>query len=334
MKIEKLPSGNYRVRVTIGHTPDGKPVRKSFTHSDKKTLRRIAAEYADTHRNVTTNQSVGAALDAMLLSKSPVLSPSTVRAYTSMTRTMKARHARFCALSVHSVSRQDLQTFINTLVGAGKSPKTVRNYHGMLSAAFKFAGYNLPPVTLPQKVPPNINIPDDQILSMIMKAACEEGLEVPIALGVMGMRRSEICALSIDDLKGSILHVRKAVVYGPDKKLHEKTTKNFTSDRYVRIPDAIADMIRKQGFITDQTPAALSHSFDRLLKKYDLPHYTLHDLRHFCASYCHNILHMSDAQIQAITGHKTSIVLRAHYIHPMDTDRTGKLAADSLASLM
>lgn len=50
-KIEKLPSGNYRIRVIVGHTEDGKPIRKSFTHYDKTKLRRIAAEYADAHRN-------------------------------------------------------------------------------------------------------------------------------------------------------------------------------------------------------------------------------------------------------------------------------------------
>lgn len=334
MKLEKLPSGNYRIRVTIGYTPDNKPIRKSFTHSDKKTLRRIASEYADTHRHATTNQSVGVALDAMIAAKTPVLSPSTVRAYTSMTKTLKNKHARFCALSVHSVSRQDLQTFVNTLVGEGRAPKTVRNYHGMLSAAFKFAGYNLPPVTLPQKEHPDIHIPDEKILSRIMEAAREKGLEVPIALGVMGMRRSEICALTLDDLDGSVLHVRKAVVYGPDKLLHEKLTKNYMSDRYVRIPDAIAAKIREQGYVTDQTPAALSHAFDRLLEANGLPHYRLHDLRHFCASYCHNILHMSDAQIQAITGHKTSVVLREHYLHSMRDDATAKRVANRLAKLM
>lgn len=334
MKLEKLPSGNYRVRVTIGHTPDGKPIRKSFTHSDKTTLRRIAAEYADTHRNVTTSKSIGAALDDMIAAKMPVLSPSTLRAYTSMSKTLKAKYGRFCAMAVHSVSRQDMQKLINDMVQTGKTPKTIRNYHGMLSAAFKFSDCSLPAVTLPQRVPPIINIPDEQTISRIMDAARQKGIDVPITLAIFGMRRSEICALTADDLTGNLLHVHRAAVYGPDRAIHEKMPKNYTSDRYVRIPDATAAKIRAQGYVTDMTPAALSHAFERLLKQNGLPHYRLHDMRHFCASYCHNVLHMSDAQIQAITGHKTSVVLRANYIHAMDTEQTAKLVADSLAGLM
>lgn len=334
MKLEKLPSGNYRIRVTVGYDADGKRIRKSFTGSDKTKLRRIAAEYADTHRGNGSRQSVGDAMAAFLTAKKPVLSPSTLRAYTSMDKTLKAKYGRFYALAVASVGVQDMQKLINDMLKNGSTPKTIKNYHGLLSAAFKYAGYNLPPVTLPQQGRPDINIPDEATMHRIMDAAKGTDLEIPLALASFGLRRSEICALTVEDLTGSILHIHRAAVYGSDKAIHTKLPKNYTSDRHIRIPDDLAEKIRKQGYITEMTPAALSHAYNRLLEKNDIPHFRLHDLRHFFVSYCHNVLKLSDAQIQTITGHKTSVVLRNNYLHSMNDDQTGQLVSDNLAKFM
>lgn len=330
-KIEKLPSGNYRIRVVVGHTPDGKIKRKSFTGNNKAKLRRLAAEYADRRR--VTGLNVGDAIDAFIAAKSPVLSPSTVKAYSSMAATLKSRHGQFCALSVDDMRQADLQRFINSLLPDHAS-KTICNYHGLLSAAFKFSGSSLPPVTLPRKDQKEILIPDEDMVRRI-SAAVEGGrLEVPVGLAMMGLRRSEICALALDDLDGNMLRIHRAVVYGLDNQTVEKDTKTYSSYRTIRIPDKIADRIRAQGFVTDYTPAGLSAAFRLMLKKNGLPHFRLHDMRHFFASYCHNVLLLSDAQIQAITGHKTSVVLRSNYIHAMNQQKTGEMVADSLSGLL
>ena len=334
MKIEKLKSGNYRVRVVIGHDEQGKPIRKSFTHPDKMKLRRIAAEYADEHRNVTTRQTVSQAMDAFLLTKEPVLSPSTLRAYTSMTRTLKSRHARFCALSVASMDQKTMQQFINARISAGNTPKTVCNYHAYLSAVFNYAGYTLPKVTLPQKVKPNVSIPDESVVEKFMAEAEARNLDVPLALALFGMRRSEICALTLDDLDENYIHVFKAAVYGPDNAIRIKYAKTYTSDRYVRIPSHIADKIRAQGYITDRSPEGLSKAFNRLLKSSGLPHHSLHSLRHFFVSYCYNVLQISDVQIEKITGHKNDTVLRQNYLHSMRDQQIAEMVSDSLADLM
>lgn len=334
MKIEKLPSGNYRVRVIIGHDDKGKPIRKSFTHADKTKLRRIASEYADEHRNVTSRQTVGNALTSFLDAKTPVLSPSTMRAYTSMAKTLRKEYARFCALSVASVGQKELQAFVNSRVAAGNSPKTISNYHGFLSAVFKYAGFNLPPVTLPQQVKPKITIPEEEAVKLFMEMAKARNLDVALTLALFGMRRSEICALTVDDLDGEWLHVCKALVYGPDNQLHVKYTKNSTSDRYIRIPAETADRIREQGYITDRTPEGISKAFNRLLIRCGVPHQRLHDLRHFFVSYCHNVLHMSDMQIQNITGHKNEKVLRSNYLHSMNDQAVAEIVSDSVLDLI
>ena len=333
MKVEKLSSGNYRVRVIIGHTPDGTPIRKSFTHHDKTRLYSIVYAYADAHRNII-NMTLGDAIDAFIAVKTAVLSPSTIRAYTSMAVALKTDSDRLCGLYLADINRMDVQQLVNRLVLTGHSPKTVRNYYGFLSGVFKFHGESLPEVSLPQKTRPAIYIPDEQQIKALALTAKGTRMEVPLTLAAFGLRRSEICALTVKDLNGSVLHICRATVYGYDNRMHTKAPKTYTSDRFVRIPDATADLIREQDYVTKYTPAGLSNAFYRLCEKAGVPHYRLHDLRHFFVSYCHNVLNMPDAQIQAITGHKTSVIMRENYLHVMHADSAGKYVSDSLSSML
>ena len=332
MKVEKTASGKYRIRVIIGYDDNGKPIRRSFTNADKKKLLAIAHSYANEHRT-GKRKNLGKAIDDFLTAKTPVLSPSTIRAYTSLAKTLKSEHAAFCALPVDAVTIKDMQMFINSLLDKGNTPKTVRNFHGFLSAVFKYAGERMPEATLPQKTRPVIHIPDEQTARRIMEAVKGTRLEVPAMLAFFALRRSEICALSINDLYGDVIHVHSALVYGKDCKPHLKATKTYTSDRFVKIPSYLADLIRLQGYVTDYTPHGLSHAFNRMLEKENLPHFRLHDLRHWFVSYCHNILKLSDAQIQSITGHKTSAVMRVHYLHVMDAESAANTAVDGVSKL-
>ena len=334
MKIEKLPSGNYRLRVYLGKDANGKRITKSFTHYDKGKLRLIAAQYETSHGNAVHAVTVEEAIDTFLTAKTAVLSPSTVRGYNSCARVLKSQHARFCALQIDSVQAKDVQMLVNDLVNRQNSPKTIRNYHGFLSAVFKYSGELLPPVTLPQRERPEICIPDEDTFRAIMDAAKGTRLEIPLALAAFGLRRSEIIALDPADINGNVIHVHRAVVYGDRQTVHVKTTKTYTSDRYIQIPDALADKIRNQGFVTDMTLAAFTQAFDKFLRRNGFPHFRLHDLRHYLVSYCHNVLHLSDAQIQAITGHKTSVIMRTNYLHSMNQQTANQILSDSLSKII
>lgn len=337
MKIEKLPSGNFRVRVVVGHTPNGKPIRKSFTHYDKIKLRRIASEYEDKARNgdlQTKTVTVREALDTLLEAKEPVLSPSTMMGYTSLHKMLLERFEPLCALPCDRLTKRDLQGIIDTLVREGNTPKTVRNYHAFLSAAFDLQDVPLPKVTLPRQKMSQIEIPDEDTIRRIADATRDTDLEIPVGLALYGLRRSEICGLDIDDLSDDdVIHVRQAVVLGADGKWHTKGTKTTSSDRYVQIDHALAEKIREQGQVTALTPEAFSRKWNRLLEQNNLPHYRLHDMRHFFVSYCHNVLKLSDAQIQAITGHSTPYVMRQRYTHAMHMNESASLVASNISSL-
>lgn len=326
MKIKKLPSGNYNARVEIP-TADGKRRWKSITAPDRATVRKLASEYEQKAKHgapVTLSE----ALTRYLNAKKAVLSPYTVKGYQIIIDKITAANlGDICA----DMSRPDAQKIVTAF--SGLSQKTIRNRMGLISAAVRFAGYNMPPVTYPQKKKVETHIPTEDEMQKVMEAASGTELEIPIGLGMMGLRRGEICALKLSDIDGSIVHIHAAAV-DIGGKVTIKAPKTYDSDRYVTIPDVLADKIREQGYVTRLTPEQLSYHFIDFLKKQDVQHFRFHDLRHFFASYCHNVLKLSDAQIQKLGGWKTDHVMKRVYIDSMRDDDAASSAATGMASFL
>lgn len=326
-KIEKLPSGNYRIREVVGHTPDKKPIRKSFTASDKMTLRRLVADYEPGKEDAPMLLD---AMDAFVASRVAVCSPYTVMGYRNILRGLKSLTEASVRSDAPSAS---FQSIINALVDAGKSPKTIRNYAGLISASVKYAGFRPPVLTLPSRTKKEMFIPDQKTMKCVLKAVEGSRLEVPVALGMMGLRRGEVCAAAAEDVKKGVLHISRAAVE-IDGVVTEKAPKTFHSDRYVKLPPKIAKRIQKEGRATDLTPSQLSDQFAIMLRKNGLPHFRFHDLRHFFVSYCHNVLKLSDAQIQKLGGYRSDFVMKRYYLHSMEDNDAMTKAAEGIGSLL
>ena len=327
MKIRRLPSGNYNTRIEI--TPEGssKRIWKSITGPDRATVRKLAAEF-ESRDDKEVAPTLVDALDRYLNAKKAVLSPYTVKGYKNIIEKVKA--ADMANLSA-DMGRPEAQKLVSAF--SDMSQKTIRNRIGLISAAVRFAGYNMPPVTYPQKKKVETHIPTEAEMKKVMEAASGTELEIPIALGMMGLRRGEICALQLSDLNKNTLHIHAAAV-DIGGKVTIKAPKTYDSDRYVTIPFALANKIRKQGYFTHLAPEQLSYHFINFLKKQDVEHFRFHDLRHFFASYCHNVLKLSDAQIQQLGGWKTDHVMKRVYIQSMQEDKAAKKAANAMASFL
>ena len=324
-KIERLPSGAYSVRISMGKGPDGKYHSKRFTADDKPTLRRLIARYED-----GPEEEAPMLLDAIsdyIDAKTAVLSPYTIRGYENIAarlRQLSCVHVRCDA------GAPAFQMIVNELIGAGKSSKTIRNTIGLISSAVKWAGYAMPAVTLPQKDHTELFIPDEDAMRRVMGAVAGTDLEIPVALGMMGLRRGEVCGLRVGDIKGTTAHIcRAAVDIGGVVTM--KQPKTYDSDRYVQLPAQVVKKIRKQGYVTKMTPENISYRFAATIKKAGIAHFRFHDLRHFFVSYCHNVLRLSDAQIQKLGGWKTDRIMKQHYLQSMQDEAARQTAADGLS---
>lgn len=74
-------------------------------------------------------------------------------------------------------------------------------------------------------------------------------------------------------------------------------------------------------YVTNLNPDEITQRFHRIVKRLDMDGTRFHDLRHFGASYRHNVLKIPDAIVQADGGWSSDQTLKNIYRHAMDDER-------------
>lgn len=313
MKIEKLPSGSYRVRKMYqGHnyavTFDHKPTQKEIMQAIADEMNKVQVD------KKTTRLTFATAAAKYISVKSNVLSPSSINGYESIVRNLSDN---FKSEYINEITSIDIQKEINDY-SVNRSAKTVRNAHGFISAVLgMFCPNTIISTTLPQKVKSAEYIPSDDDVKRILEYAKGSAYEIPLLLATFGLRRSEICALTLDDLNGNTLTINKALVVNKDKEFVIKTTKTTEGTREIYIPDYLAELIRQQGYIYKGFPGNILKHLNRTQDALGIPRFKLHALRHYYASMSHSI-GIPDSYIMQAGGWKSDTTLKRVYRHAME----------------
>lgn len=282
MKARKLPSGMWRAQAYAFTDEDGRQHKESFTAPTKAEAEMLANEYkARRKRSLRNDLTVGDAIDGYIRAKEGVLSPSTIRGYVKM----RARY--FGAIErkkVRSITSEDIQVYISELAGK-YSPKTVKNVYALLTPSI--ALYNpdiVLKVTLPAKRKKRPVSPSDDAVRLLLNNA-PPSLRKCIALAMCALRRSEMCALKYEDISDGVAHIHAAIVQDKDDKwIYKPYPKTSDSDRYLKLPRAVLDIIGEgKGYIITCNPETITKRFYDLRKELGL-NIRLHDLRHYFAS--------------------------------------------------
>lgn len=315
MKIEKLPSGSYRVRKTI----DKKTHTLIYDH--KPNVSDVNEDIAKLYGRTSVSKKITFedAAKSYIESKKNVLSPRTVKEYTE---TPKRLSDSFNKKKIDSITQIDIQKEINDL-SVDKSAKTVRNYHAFISAVLKqFRPDMIINTTLPQKVKNEPYIPSDDDVKKVLEYVKKNR---PIyydcfVLATYGMRRSEICAITDSDVEGNIITINKAKVLNSDKKWVIKATKTTESTRKIRVPQDVADSIKKKGYAFNGYPNDIYKILQTACKELGIQTFSLHKLRHYFAS---KLLseNVDMTTVMAMGGWQSSQVLQRHYAHAMETKK-------------
>lgn len=326
MTIEQLPSGKYRARLM----KNGKVYR--ITYDTKPTKRQAEA---DLYEMISKNEDApkekmtfAEASEKYIDMKRNVLSPSTIRDYAKYCDRMPKW---FPLLPINDISQIEINKVVNE-ISADKSPKTVRNYHGFISAILgTFRPQLKICTTLPQKRKNEPYIPSDEDVKRLLAELEGTHFYVPVVLACYGMRRGEICALTLDDIEGDVVHINKAVAQNEQNEYVLKSTKTTESERDIIIPHAIVDMIRQQGYVYKGHPNSIICKLTKVQDKLGMPHFSLHKLRHYFAS---KMLTITDTKtVQALGGWKTDNVMKTVYAHSMkeEQEKAKRAAVEKLS---
>ena len=325
---KKLPSGTWRVLVYIGKGKDGKKKYKSITAPTKREAKKAAEQFELTLTGTSldfNDLTLEQAYDLYIESKSKVLSPSTIAGYK---RSRRNHFADIMPFKLTKLTPVMIQNSVNALA-AEHSPKTVRNAHGLLSAVLKtyYPTFQLN-TRLPQKIKPQYIIPTTEEINKLLDLAGDE-IRVPILLASQGgLRRSEICALTAADFNDFGVNISKANVYDDDKNVVTKTTKTVAGTRFVPLSPEVISEVKGWRFF-GISPNRLSHLYEQLLKKADVPRFSFHKLRHYFASELH-AQGIPDQYIAEIGGWQTVEMLHNIYQHTL-RDKTDTMTAKILS---
>lgn len=313
------------VRYTYNYYDEtGKRRTKTFRAPTKAKARLLAQQWEDDNLdNGKPVITVSEALQRYLDAKRGVLSPSTLRSYEGM---QKKHFNDIGNESIRRLTNDKIQAWVSRLSLSGLSAKTVKNCFGLLSAAVTMQddGIRLR-VQLPQLAKFENYCPSDEDIAALIAQIQRDGdgeLLRAVLLAAFGpCRRSEVCALTSEDINGTVITINKALVKNSDGRWVLKLPKTKDSTRKVAFPQFVIDQCKGiEGPLIQHTPDYIGDKFRKTLKKVNVPYFRFHDLRHYGASIM-MYLGISQKTIESRGGWSTnSPVLKRIYQNQIDAE--------------
>lgn len=307
------------MRLYIGKDAAGKPQYKSFTAPTKKEAEAAAALYSvQKKQKDAIGMTVGEAIDRYIESKENVLSPSTIGGYRVSRRNQ-----------LQGLMDVPLDDLTNVMVQAEinkealrLSPKTLRNAHGLLSAAL---GVYLPDFTLRTSLPAKEHkVSDLPTPEEVVDAIKGTDIELPCLLAIwLSLRMSEVRGIRYKDISGNVLTVRNVKIkFGAEEYTRQKT-KTYKSTRLHELPPELVDMIgggESEEYVVTMPAQTITKKLKRYVERSCGKAVTFHELRHINASVMH-MLGVPDKYAMERGGWSTDGVLKSVYQHTFDAKR-------------
>lgn len=297
---------------------------KNNQRKAEAALRSILAEYEKAQLVYEPNLLIADFLDKWLEETKPFIDTVTWDGYRVIVDSHVRPYFEEHKVKVSDASLEDIQAYFDHKATHGRkdgkgglSPKTLHLHKNVLRLAFKEAMRHrlistnpCELVRLPKLEKREYEWYNAKEIAVLFDAIKDEPLYPLIKTTVMyGLRRSEVLGLqwkSVDFDADSIL-IRHTVSMAT-KVVEKDKTKNESSYRSFPLFPEIKELLlhlkkeeqkNREFFGNTYTendyifkwadgrvysPTYVSHKFNDLLVKYDLPHIRFHDLRHSCAS--------------------------------------------------
>lgn len=260
---------------------------------------------------------------------------TTVRGYRTAEKAIAEYFDRKRAIDV---SLRDVETYIRKQ-GKTLSPKTIKNRISLLSSAYTAAirrGFlDKNPceyAVIPKQRKPEIEILSDKDVDRFVAALDDMTLDFKVMCELAlfcGLRRSELYGLHKDDVTDTVtVNKVRHRINGEDII---QTPKTKSSIRTLAVPRFIQDdvarlkseqesrPVQNDFLILNELGEPVHHSWasknlNRLIAAHDLPHVTLHGLRHTCASMLISA-GIPITEVSAQLGHASIDITLRSYAH-------------------
>ncbi|HKY05769.1 MAG TPA: tyrosine-type recombinase/integrase, partial [Blastocatellia bacterium] len=292
----------------------------------------------------------------------PSVRPSTFVSYEQQVRVHISPELGYIELT--KLSPQHIQKYMNGRLESGLSGKTVKYHLSILRMALGQAlKWNLVARNVAMLVdPPRLEKFEVQAISleqarMLIQAVQGDRLEALFTVALsLGLRRGEALGLKWSDIdfQARTLRINHSLqrIQG---RLILSEPKTKTSRRVLDLPESLIAKLRETrtrqleekllagsrwvetGLVftssigTPVDPRHVKRRLDPLLKKAELPHYRVHDLRHFCAS----LLLAQGVPLKVVSeilGHSQISITADLYTHVLPSVR--KEAIDLMDSIL
>lgn len=322
MKIpepQKTPGG-YKIRLRLNGVYI--PVVASSAKECRRQAALIKAEYLAGRRVVKSpnDRTLRSLLTGYLEKSAPALSPSTIPGYRSM---IEHRFSKYMDMPLGDI---DYQRMVNTEIGA-VSPKTLKNAWGLVTAAMRAEKIPVPDVKLPDVQSAERPYLTPNEIQVFLKEIAGHSMEIPALMALLGLRRSELAAVTWDkvDLKAGLIRVEGAVVKNADGQfVYKETNKKKKSRRTVPIMipqllDALKAVPESErtGRVVKCHPNSVYKAVNAVCARAGLPLVGVHGLRHSFASLGH-AEGVPEHEMQLIGGWEDAGTMRKIYTHISD----------------
>lgn len=366
--IHDLGGGRWLVRLSHGTGSSGKRIRSQTIVVGRKQdaqrhLTSLLKRRDDGLSAVMSRQTFGEWADEWLKDWVANKGPRTRSDSERLLERLLRYEREFAGIRLTILSANHIQQVVNRLRGRGLSPRTVRMYHGLIRSCLaraeklgKVARNVASLVELPaQTRTERLFLTPEQAERLLQVAEGSRFYGFFATLLLTGLRPGEACALRWEDLDGSVLRVRRAVVWLPDAAPILADTKTRRS-RVIALGAKALAILKVQraqqaewrlqlgatyedrGLIFASETGSLLHlrnidarHFKPLLKQAGLPKIRLYDLRH-----THATLLLAAGEhpkvVQERLGHATITLTLDTYSHVVPGMQ--ERAAERLDSLL
>ena len=220
----------------------------------------------------------------------------------------------------------DFQTLIDWLA-EDRSPKTVKNYWGLIKSALTYAGYKEPIVSVPQVGESGGSFLDDREIKVFCDYIRGKPYEMAMLFALHSLRACETMALTKADIVNGYIHVTKESV--KDRATgkfiivrHTKTNKSYREIGIFipRLLELIASAPDDGLLLPDVYQYRLSVLARRYCREAGVTECTYHDLRRTFASLCY-FKHLPEKLILEMGGWSDNQMIHRVYVKLYDSER-------------